>query len=331
MSQSKGYCIVLMPIGESGSEIRTRADVWFDKIISPALEELAYIPIRADRSSESGFISAQIFEHVMNDTMVVADLTYGNPNVYYEIAIRHACRKPIVHLLQVGHPMPFHVAPLRAARVDDSSETTVQGSKAEIVQFVLAAEENRRSNESPLSLGLGKWFLSAHPNAVPRIYIEELVLYYLHLSFAVTSRELPERCLRCYKLRKEVSGMEIALHQLTDRLHMPEPNAFRQLEKVRWDIYNKDLETPRHAGVEISDKKYDGAPVVKGTDMRLSELLTRLKLFLEIKGFYTSDLGLTQDQMEKLLEVGEDLLVASAVDRKSRNALIDKKTETRDT
>ncbi len=326
----KGDCIVLMPIGESGTEIRRRADVWFEKIISPALKAAGYVPIRADRSVEGGFISAQIFAHIMNDPMVVADLTNGNPNVYYELAIRHACRKPIVHLLQDGHQMPFHVAPLRAARIDDSSAKAVQRSKKEITEFLLLEEEHRHGHESPLSLGLGKWFLSAHPDAIPRMLIETLVLCYLYLSFALASRELPERCLRCSRGRNEVAEMERALHELTDRLRMPEPNAFRALEKYRWDIFHKDLETPRHAGVEISVGKHDGAPVVKGTDLRLADLLRWLKMFLDINHFYKSDLGVTRTQMDELLDVAEDLLIASARPRDDRTQA-DKGNEVLDT
>ena len=38
-------------------------------------------------------------QHVVNEAFVVADLTERNPNVVYELAIRHALRKPLV---QVG-------------------------------------------------------------------------------------------------------------------------------------------------------------------------------------------------------------------------------------
>jgi hypothetical protein len=320
MRRSRGERIVLMPIGEAGTEIRTRADFWFDKIIAPALEDAAYLPIRADRLDEGGFISAQIFKHVMNDPMVVADLTDGNPNVYYELAIRHACRKPIVHLLQEGRHIPFHVAPLRAVRVDDTSPTTVERSRKEIAQFVLVADERRYDHESPVALALGKWFLSAHPRVVPRECVESLVLSYLGVSFAAERRELPERCLRCHGVRKELAYLEAALHYLTDSLGMPEPDAFADYEKYRWNIIHQPFATRGKAGVEISEDRCDGAPVVKGTGVRLKDLLVRLKVFLMANGFYTPRLRVTQEKMEDLLEVAEELLVASARDRREREA-----------
>ena len=39
-------------------------------------------------------ITSQVLQHVTEDALVVADLTGRNPNVFYELALRHAIRKP---------------------------------------------------------------------------------------------------------------------------------------------------------------------------------------------------------------------------------------------
>ena len=39
--------------------------------------------------------------------LVVADLTEANPNVYYELALRHATAKPFIHLARDRTKLPF--------------------------------------------------------------------------------------------------------------------------------------------------------------------------------------------------------------------------------
>jgi len=51
--------------------------------------------IRADKISEPGIITTQIIGHIVDAELVIADLTDKNPNVFYELAIRHAIRNPI--------------------------------------------------------------------------------------------------------------------------------------------------------------------------------------------------------------------------------------------
>ncbi len=51
-------------------------------------------------------------------TVLVADLTGANPNVYYELAIRHAVGKPIVQLIAKEERIPFDVADMRTIAID---------------------------------------------------------------------------------------------------------------------------------------------------------------------------------------------------------------------
>lgn len=79
--------------------------------------------VRADEIDDEGLITNQIIEHLIEDDLVVADLTGLNPNVFYEVAVRHAARKPIVHLITTGQDIPFDVANMRAVSTRSMTRT----------------------------------------------------------------------------------------------------------------------------------------------------------------------------------------------------------------
>ncbi len=110
MVEENNICFVIAPIGETGSEIRMRSDQVLNHIIRPAAKEFGYEVMRADQLSEPGVITSQVVKHILDDAIVVADLTSRNPNVFYELAIRHAIRKPYVQVIQRGEEKPFDVA-----------------------------------------------------------------------------------------------------------------------------------------------------------------------------------------------------------------------------
>jgi hypothetical protein len=63
-------------------------------------------------------VTSQIIEQLLTAPLVVADLSGGNPNVYYELAIRHAIKKPVVHMITKGESAPFDVSPTRHVTFD---------------------------------------------------------------------------------------------------------------------------------------------------------------------------------------------------------------------
>jgi len=144
-------CFVITPIGESGSDIRKRSDQVLKHVIRPAAKSCGFRAIRADEISEPGIITTQVLQHIVDDPMIVADLTGQNPNVFYELAVRHALRRPYVQIIQRGERIPFDVAGVRTIEVDHRDLDSVEAAKQEI-QKQMDASAGNGEVESPISV-----------------------------------------------------------------------------------------------------------------------------------------------------------------------------------
>jgi len=92
----------------------TDFDAVYKQIIAPAVQEAGLDPIRADEERVGGTIHKPMFERLMLCDYAVADITGANPNVFYELGIRHAMRpRSTVILFAEGTTLPFDIALLR--------------------------------------------------------------------------------------------------------------------------------------------------------------------------------------------------------------------------
>ena len=89
----KGECFVIAPIGEPDSETRKRTDGVFKHIIKKAVNG-QYNAVMAHKLDLPGKITMHIIEKIVTASLVIADLTENNANVYYELALRHALISP---------------------------------------------------------------------------------------------------------------------------------------------------------------------------------------------------------------------------------------------
>jgi len=116
-----------MPIGDQiiGDIKITEADLKkrYDDLIKEAIlgaDESLEIT-RADEVPFPGSITSDIITRIMHSDIVVADVTYPNPNVFYELGLRHACRAGTVIIRdKTGPSIPFDIAHLRHIQYDNT-------------------------------------------------------------------------------------------------------------------------------------------------------------------------------------------------------------------
>jgi len=147
-------CFVIAPIGDPKSDVRKYSDQVFKHIIKPSAESINYKPIRADQISEPGIITSQVIQHVVESPVVIADLTGHNPNVFYELAIRHAIGQPIVQMITKNERIPFDIASSRTIQFDIHDLDNVQETKEELVKQIKAIESKNFKMDTPISISL---------------------------------------------------------------------------------------------------------------------------------------------------------------------------------
>jgi hypothetical protein len=155
-------CFVISPIGSAGDDIRRNADMVLHGIIEPALPEFEVQ--RADRLASPDMINDKIMEAIFNSELAIADLTGHNPNVFYELGLRHMAEKPVIHIAANMTILPFDNAGMTTIFYDVGDWHSQQAAKTAIAshaQSCLAAE--RVSNPVTQARGSIKLAQSSDP------------------------------------------------------------------------------------------------------------------------------------------------------------------------
>lgn len=155
----KPLVFVAMPFGAKldGSHGHT---IDFDRIyehgIKPAIERCGLECVRADEERSGGVIHLPMYERLLLAEIAIVDVTIPNPNVFYELGIRHAARprSTIIIAANEGN-LPFDIALIRAipyklmhGKLEEKEARELQD--ALVTRLGDIADESEAVSDSPL-------------------------------------------------------------------------------------------------------------------------------------------------------------------------------------
>lgn len=111
---SPNECFVVMPYGRKPLPDSGGRSYDFDKVyrvvIQRAIREAGLQPKRSDESASAGIIHSEMFRDLRDRQVVLADLSLDNPNVFYELGMRHVMSATgTVLICRQGATLPFDI------------------------------------------------------------------------------------------------------------------------------------------------------------------------------------------------------------------------------
>lgn len=139
---SKPSAFVIMPFDEELKPV-------FTHFIKPVLEEEGFDVERADDIESQQNILKDILDQIRNSDLIIADLTDLNANVFYELGLAHAFRKPVLLFTQAIGEVPFDLKSYRLLEYSDHF-VKIEGAKKELQRYAKGFLEGTIEFGSPV-------------------------------------------------------------------------------------------------------------------------------------------------------------------------------------
>ncbi|MBI3798515.1 MAG: hypothetical protein HY268_16330 [Deltaproteobacteria bacterium] len=127
------------------------------------VEELKSVDI--SQVQKRGDLTLNALEHKMEciakAKMCIADLSFNNPNAFYELGVRHICKLPTVQIIRKGDKIPFDVSQGWTIKIDMSDVYSViesiESAEKELRQQVRHALSNEyKGEDNPVNTYLSR-------------------------------------------------------------------------------------------------------------------------------------------------------------------------------
>lgn len=103
----------------------------YQEVILPVCQEYGYDVVRADDMYTTGLIIEDITRAIQESSLVIADITPNNPNVYYEVGYDHGINKATILLSDKNREkLPFDISGFRLLFYENSigGKSTVEAA-----------------------------------------------------------------------------------------------------------------------------------------------------------------------------------------------------------
>ncbi len=121
-------CFVIMPFGvrKDTDGVSVDFDTVYRLLIKPVVESLGMDCDRCDQNV-AGLIHPKMFEEILESSIALVDISTLNPNVFYELGVRHALHPTGTILIRrAGTQLPFNIHDVDVIEYDvviDAAET----------------------------------------------------------------------------------------------------------------------------------------------------------------------------------------------------------------
>lgn len=141
-------CFVSMPFGRKPiNDYGGRRVIDFDhlyfQIVKPVLEDVGYTASRADELGGYAVIHKAQLAAVMNSDAMIADVSGQNPNVLYELGMRHAVN-PNPTVVMFCDRLPYDLMPIYALHYQIASEIPTPDEAASLKESLSSALAGRQ-------------------------------------------------------------------------------------------------------------------------------------------------------------------------------------------
>lgn len=143
----KKTCFVIMPLSNTHSCTKDQWSEIFEEMIKAAVEQSAFQYECYRACLDIGNIIKDILINLNRADVVIADLTDRNPNVFYELGVRHALRDATILITQNMDDVPFDLRHYALVKYD---WTTKKGRAEfkETIQKVLGQVEDKHQDSN---------------------------------------------------------------------------------------------------------------------------------------------------------------------------------------
>lgn len=175
MGAENEKCFVIMPIGDAEGYETVHFLKVYEHLLKPAIRKAGYEPQRADEVQTTNLIAVDIIERIYQTPIAICDVSSCNPNVFYELGIRHACFLPVVLVKDKKTNNPFDIKDIRYVEYSERLEyEDVSQKQDEIASAIIKTVDDFRK---------GICMNSLIPLIKPKIHDSEAAKTYSDMTF----------------------------------------------------------------------------------------------------------------------------------------------------